>query len=254
MTVSASATYADCTNPTSGSISVAVSGGVGPFTYQLADDAPQSTPDYSDFVAGTYTITVRDSFGCTLPAQTVVLAPPLVTAPRSPASELHHIKLGESVVLGNGTGEVLPPPEQVSWEPTRGLSCTDCMAPAAAPTETTQYTVTYSNGNGCSSSELVTVIVDERVDVYVPNAFSPNGDSQNDRFRAFPGRGVIAVTDLRVYDRWGELIWIQENAEKGWDGSYRGRQLNTAVFAYTGTVLLANGDQQQFSGSVTLVD
>jgi gliding motility-associated-like protein len=254
MTVSASASYADCTDPNSGSISIAVSGGVGPFTYQLGDDAPQSTADYGDLAAGIYTITVRDSFGCTPLIETVTLAPPLATAPRSPTSKLHHIRLGESVVLGNGNGEVVPPPGKVSWAPTRGLSCTDCMAPAAAPTETTRYTVTYSNGSGCSSSELVTVIVDERVDVYVPNAFSPNGDSNNDRFRAFPGRGVVAVTDLRVYDRWGELIWVQENAEEGWDGTYRGRTLNAAVFAYTGTVLLANGDQQQFTGSVTLVD
>jgi gliding motility-associated-like protein len=154
---------------------------------------------------------------------------------------------GESVVLNADGGSTY------SWSPSNGLSCTNCPNPIASPIETTTYTVIVDSA-GCVSIDEITINVEISGDVYVPNLFSPNGDGINDVLHIY-GWSVDEV-DFRIYDRWGELIFQSSDPNLstwGWDGTYRGVELNSAVFVYTVEVTYMDGREQVQHGNITLI-
>lgn len=243
----------ECGNPYSGAISVTAKGGVPPYVYRLNDTEEQTFPEYSKLTAGIYRISVVDARGCIFPLEPIAFRAP--TPVSMDLSDNRTIRLGDTVVLNTASQQISSTSGTFEWFPARGLSCTDCPAPAAAPSVTTEYTVTYTNEDNCSISDRVVVTVNELPHIYAPTAFSPNGDDINDVFRVYRGGSVVSVTDLRIFDRWGELIWVQDSEEDpGWDGTFRGKPMTGAVFAYVGSVLLRNGMSVPIKGSVTLIN
>jgi gliding motility-associated-like protein len=203
---------------------------------------------------GHYSVTLMDGRRC--PRTLHYVIPPPDTLPPVLAPERTiDVQRGDSVRLTIPTGELTSDSGTYRWHPVTALSCPTCPAPAAAPPRTTRYSVTYTNAAGCSSSATVRVRVDQAPQIYAPTGFSPNGDGHNDYFTLYRGPGVREISELRIYDRWGELIWEQlAGDETGWDGTYRGQPLTSAVFAYTGALLMDDGRQLRVSGSLTLMD
>ncbi len=151
---------------------------------------------------------------------------------------------GESVVLNaSGGGSYI-------WSPTDFLSCSNCPNPIASPTQTTTYAVLVDT-LGCISEDEITVNVEISGDVYVPNLFSPNGDGVNDVLGIY-GFSVSEV-EFRIYDRWGELIFLSNSMSDTWDGTFRGETLNSAVFVYTLQVTYMDGREQLQHGNITLI-
>ena len=153
---------------------------------------------------------------------------------------------GESTQL-NGSGGLA-----YLWNPPLDLSCTTCANPIASPSIDTYYYLTVVNANGCSDTDsvLITIAVMQQ-DLFIPNVFSPNGDNHNDFFE-IEGTGLSDFY-LRVFNRWGELVFESEDQSLSWDGMQHGKLLNTAVFAYTLTYTDSYGETQIVSGNVTLV-
>lgn len=87
--------------------------------------------------------------------------------------------------------------------------------------------------------------------VYIPNAFSPNGDGLNDVF-GVKGHGVTEF-DLKVYDRWGEMIFQSSDPNLGWDGTYKGRLAQHGVYVYEVTASNETSSKFHKKGTVTLV-
>ena len=120
---------------------------------------------------------------------------------------------------------------------------------------TDEVTVTVIvDSAGCLSVDEITINVEISGDVYVPNLFSPNGDGVNDVLNIY-GWSVDEV-DFRIYDRWGELIFQSSDpnlSSWGWDGTYRGVELNSAVFVYTVEVTYMDGREQVQHGNITLI-
>ncbi|MBS1584289.1 MAG: gliding motility-associated C-terminal domain-containing protein, partial [Bacteroidetes bacterium] len=84
-----------------------------------------------------------------------------------------------------------------------------------------------------------------------PSAFSPNGDGENDVLYV---RGFrIKTLHLRVYNRWGNVIFETDTKEKGWDGTYKGQPQPAEVYAYTLDVTYLDGSTKQVNGSITLL-
>ena len=104
---------------------------------------------------------------------------------------------------------------------------------------------------GCTDSTGVEMTVRPVYNIYVPNAFSPNEDDVNDRFRAF----VYCPLDqfeLKVFDRWGEQVFESKDINQGWDGLKNGDIYEPGVYAWYITYV-ADGQKQILSGDVTLV-
>ena len=121
--------------------------------------------------------------------------------------------------------------------------------------ENTTYSVTITDENGCTLEQSLTVDPElpqcNEDDVFIPNAFSPNGDGVNDVFRV--RSNFVKTMDLRVYDRWGEEIFITTDVGSGWDGTYRGANVTPNVYAYCLIVTCSNGAEYTKVGNVTLI-
>lgn len=153
------------------------------------------------------------------------------------------------------------------------LGCAPCIAGDSLtvnPFFTTNYVATYTL-NGCSVSDtvLVTVNFAAQVQVELPNSFSPNGDGENDFFRVltnvdkdqnftnntnngFQEGGAIAEIDLRVFNRYGQMVFRTTNPHEGWDGTFKGKPLNPATYTYILNFRTIDGRSDERSGNVTL--
>jgi gliding motility-associated-like protein len=151
---------------------------------------------------------------------------------------------GQSVQLTSSGGGLY------IWNPPVGLSCDLCASPIATPSQTTTYTLTVTSDSGCTTNELVTIDV-SCGNVFVPDAFSPNNDGQNDVLYV---RGYcISEADFVVYDRWGNKVFETTNISQGWDGKYKGEPENAGTYAYFLKASMSDGTSLTRKGNITLV-
>ncbi len=232
-----------------------VYGGNGPYTYTIDQFNFQPTTQSAQIFAGTYTIAVTDSTNCTITEDITINEPPAILVNLGPDVE---IQLGESY-------EIIPVVTPLSaldsilWTPGTSLSCTDCFNPTASPTEDITYTLTVTDSNGCFGSDDILIDIDPNRNVYIPTAFSPNQDGTNDIFSPLVGTGVTNIRKMQVFDRWGELVYLQNNflpdalGTQGWNGTFQGKNMNPAVFIYTIEVEFADGRVLTYKGDITLL-
>jgi gliding motility-associated-like protein len=132
------------------------------------------------------------------------------------------------------------------------LTYTQSNSPLATPYEDITYTVTgVSLLQGCPQQDSVHIKVIQQ-DVVLPNAFSPNGDGNNDIFRV-TARKFINVQEFKIFNRWGNEIFSTGDIRKGWDGTYKGIAQDPGVYQYLVRVAYPNGKTQFLKGDVTLV-
>ncbi len=165
------------------------------------------------------------------------------------------VKLGYSDELHISTNSMA---DSLRWTPAIYLDCDSCLSVEVTPFHTTEYFVIAKDLFGCRMMDSVLVSVDLTRNVFVPNVFSPNNDGNNDLFRIFTDKGVERINVMRVFDRWGNLVYEGKNllpndTSEGWDGRYRGKNLDPAVFVYVAEVLFLNGDIEIFTGDITLI-
>ncbi len=237
-----------------GSISLVASGGAGGYTYLWSPNG-ETTSSLSGLVGGSYGVTVSDASGCVSNENFVVDQVGNIPVTASPESTT--ITAGESVQL-NASGAL-----DYTWTPAGGLSCTDCSNPVASPTVTTTYIVTGTDASGCTGADTVLIIVEtECADLFVPNIFSPNGlgPDANELLCVFGD--CISSLSFNVYNRWGELVFSTETAynssnlvknEICWDGTHRGKKVQSGVYVYTLFAEMFNGDVVEESGNITVV-
>jgi gliding motility-associated-like protein len=193
---------------------------------------------------GSWEIIYTSPFLCGINADTITII--VNPVPIADAGVDQSMLQGTSTsLLGNGGGTYL-------WDPSSGLSCPTCANTAVNIDATTEFTLIVTNAEGCSSQDAVTIfIIEEEHDLFVPTIFSPNGDGNNDNF-VIEGTGLNNYL-LRVFNRWGELIFESESQGISWDGTQRNKPLNTAVFAYVLTYTNDSGIDQRKTGNVTLI-
>jgi gliding motility-associated-like protein len=144
------------------------------------------------------------------------------------------------------------------WTPADHLDCSTCANPAATLIFKQEYTVTVTDINSCVSSGkiLIRTICNDK-NYFIPNTFSPNGDGVNDYF--YPrGSNLYNVQSLRVFNRWGQLVFERKNfpanaATMGWDGTINGRPAPVDAYVYIAEVVCDNAEIIALHGDVTLI-
>lgn len=117
-----------------------------------------------------------------------------------------------------------------TWSPKNALATPNSLTPATLPMlYDTTFTLLVTDTNGCTVKGTVTIKVLRRL--YMPSAFTPNGDGNNDIFRIPPGASV-ELQDFSVFDRWGNVLFKTSDVSRGWDGTYRGKESPAGIYIY----------------------
>lgn len=117
------------------------------------------------------------------------------------------------------------------WSPVTFLSDPDISDPVAQPTDAITYTVTALSSAGCPSSASINVKIYKGPTFYVPTAFTPNGDGINDLLKVV-APGIRQFEFLKVYDRWGKLVYNSSDLETGWDGTENGHPMPGGAYVW----------------------
>ena len=140
------------------------------------------------------------------------------------------------------------------WTPDETLTDPTGQTTIAAPEVTTTYYVEIIDGE-CVYIDSVEVRVYDFVCgppmIYVPNAFTPNGDSNNDK--VFVHGNFITSLNFVIYNRWGEKVFETNSLNVGWDGTYEGMPVDPAVFVYYLEAICEDGQQHFEKGNITVI-
>jgi gliding motility-associated-like protein len=141
-----------------------------------------------------------------------------------------------------------------SWFPTEQVTNPTAQTTAAIVDQNTIYTLSATDGI-CTRQDTVlvrifTFLCDDSF-IYVPNAFTPNGDGENDVL--FVRGELIEGMLFRVFDRWGEMVFESTDRLIGWDGTFRGKQLDPDVYDYYLKAVCIDGDESIIKGNITLM-
>lgn len=198
---------------------------------------------------GTYYLTVTDANGCNAVDSAVVTAVGVeVTATADPSL----IDIGETTTLSaspiNGSGNY-----SYSWEPAELVSDATVQNPTTSPTADTVFTVSVTDLNtGCVATDTVLVTVFDETRYAFPEAFSPNGDGNNDLF-GMMSTGDVVMTEFRIHNRWGQLV--HENATP-WDGKFEGTDQPNGTYVFTAVIEIttaAGTETENVQGTFNIV-
>lgn len=246
-----------CEVPTGSIAFQSIIGGTEPFQYSFDGGLTFSdSPTLDPAPGGTYTLMVSDIHGCTF-LDSVKMTEVLPV----------RLTLDSILILDWGTAYTLQPkinlpPNAIaswSWQPKDYLSCSNCPEPSASPHQSISYTVTAKDTFGCVDSAEIRLLVLFEADIFIPTGFHPDRNGINDGFTLFGDpRKVARILYLSIYDRWGNELFKGEDlaindAQQGWDGTFRGKDLDPAIFVYSAEVEMANGERRKFSGEVHLI-
>ena len=159
------------------------------------------------------------------------------------------LNVGQTANLyANGTGT------NYYWYPNtnNSIACPTCSNTVAQPTVTTKYYIEISNSPVCKRRDSVLVKVDFVCgDFFVPNAFSPNGDGLNDMVNVHGF--CIGTYNFQIFNRWGEKVFETTSKSESWDGTFRGRNMDTGVFVYKAEGVTIDGKAFSIKGNITLI-
>ena len=214
--------------------------------YQYSNNGTtyQAGTVFSGLSPATYSVSVQQiSTGCVSSGLSLTVDPAPLSEQITIVSDLT-IGQGDSATLtATGIGNIV-------WS-TNETSETIIVQPIVSTT----YCAVLTDVNGCTDEECVSVIVTEDCgELFVPTAFSPNEDGNNDYFKVKINPSCVQEMNLRVFDRWGELVFETDRIDQYWDGKYKGKELDPAVFAYL-LIIKISGNEQEIlqKGNVTLL-
>ena len=198
----------------------------------------------------TYQLSVSDANGCaSLQSSNVIV----------------HVTPPAQLFAGNDTSVLAGQPIQLhaidinnsgftsySWAPATGLNNPDIPDPSATLNASTTYTVTATTAAGCESTADLTVKVYYTIGIFVPSAFTPNGDGHNDILRVIL-LGMRELQYFAVFNRWGQRFFYTTNVGQGWDGMLNGRPAAAETYVWMSAGIDLNGRLVQQKGTVLLI-
>ncbi len=243
-------TEAYCNGACIGSSTVFPSGGSAPSTILWNDPAAQTTFQATSLCPGIYTYVVTDANGCTYSDSVNVLFSTAIPQLIATVDD-------DTLFAGQSTTAhaTIWPGYTYAWSPVTGLSNPSVAEPIATPLVTTTYTILITDSLGCTNIDTVTIWVKVTLcddpEVFIPNAFSPNSDNQNDKL--FVRGGSLTDIYFTVYDRWGQQVFESTDKNKGWDGTYKGKEAAPGVYVYYLQATCYGGLKYFKKGNITLL-
>ncbi|HXB43300.1 MAG TPA: gliding motility-associated C-terminal domain-containing protein [Puia sp.] len=247
--VTAISTDAICGN-NNGTIIATAANGTPPYQYSIDGINFQMSNNFLDLGPRMYIVTIKDANGLT---NTTTISVPIGTTP--------DIK----VFAGNDTSVATNQPLQLfaidvnnsgfiefSWSPTYGLNNPSIQNPVAILDKDITYTVTAKTHDSCAGSGDINIKIYKGPDIFVPNAFTPNGDGRNDILKAMPV-GIKEFRYFMIYNREGQKVFYTSNPSIGWDGRVGNSLQRTNSFVWMAEAVDYKGNVLKRKGTVLLI-
>lgn len=220
-----------------------------PESVRVSGDDPRQavfSPDSNTVV----TAMVYFSDGC-LSMDTIQINIPDALADLTISADRDTLLRGEKATLTASNTSL----DSYSWDPADYVDNPSSPQTEVIPEETTTFTLTATDENGCSvEKSIVIVVINPQCEppyIFVPRAFSPNGDGTNDILYV-RGESIDEV-EFIVYDRWGEKVFETRDQNLGWDGTHNGKTLPPDVYGYYLNVTCIGGGTYEEKGNVTII-
>lgn len=232
-----------------GTISIDAQNGTGLFSYIINDSLVQQDPFFDNLSAGQYTIIVSDEAGCVLLDTLVIEPTPPINLLGLSINQTVCQELNGAISISASGGE-----GNLNFE----VNGQNSSSPVFTQLGPGVYEISVLDEAGCLVRSEAVIDV-PRCPVYVPNVFSPNGDSNNDFFSLGTVDGYeVGIICYFIYDRWGELVYESKNFDirssgNWWGGRFNGQNAETGVYTFLVEVLHENGDLERLTGDVTLI-
>jgi gliding motility-associated-like protein len=202
----------------------------------------------------TYTVVATNEYGCKDTLSFVVNVSVIGVTAQVVGADTVTVAGEKVTLLGttSGNGNII----NIEWTPSRTLTSPFTLETEAMPDQDEIYTITVTDDNGCTASAQVPVYFRQspctHPFIFVPKAFTPNGDGKNDFFR-LRGEGITELTFI-VWSRWGEIVYeTHDPSDQGWDGTFRGKPMTPDSFAWYAKCTCGNGEVYEGKGNVTLL-
>jgi gliding motility-associated-like protein len=248
-----------CANTATGTISLSnVSGGEEPYRFSIDDSDFISTPVFTNLEGNqSYIIIIEDNVGCRLEVMAFVDA----------LGDLS-LDLGQNLSVELGEAVNISPifdfvPTDFIWETNTTIECenfVDCDQLEFVPLESQQIKLSLFASDGCPAIDSLFIEVIDVRRVWLPNVFSPNGDGFNDSFTVFGNTdNAVIVEDFSIYDRWGSLVFnnqqfLPNDLQSGWNGQLNNETLVSGVYVYTASVRFVDEEVLLYTGEFTLIE
>jgi gliding motility-associated-like protein len=249
----------NCKAPPTASIRVdSINGATSPLRFAINNGSFGNIQKFTNLETGNnYSIAMQDTRGCVV-RKTVSI--PILTPINISIASIKTLFFGDTVRLN---ANLTPPNSMVSYawqlgQTRNNLSCNNCPSPILTANQTDTVFLAVKEATGCTANSFLVVKVNANNKVFIPTIFSPNGDNVNDLFRPYSNGQGGEVIVIRIYSRWGELVYEDSNFDlndpaRGWNGMFRGKPANTGVYVYYLSVKFADGLVDVLKGDVNLI-
>jgi len=209
-----------------GSIITNVTSGIPPYIYQWSNGA--NSPNLNNISADNYNLTVSDNNGCSSSISITLTEAPMPQADFTPTPQITTIEdpiiYFENYSIGASFCQ---------WDFGDGNIST-----YYSPTHTYEYPGTYyvvltvSDQYGCIDTVGANIVINDRTNIFLPNAFTPNGNDLNELFNIAGTKINPNTFELRIFDRWGKQLFYTTDINQAWDGTYNGEPLPQGSYTY----------------------
>jgi gliding motility-associated-like protein len=216
-----------CKYQNNGKIHLLSSGGTPPYLYLTGNGTPQNFPEFDTLYAGSYQFYTADARGCLDSIQLEVKQPDslltvdLVTTIATCLNK----KDGTIAAFSSGGNSSFYAYEWTNTNPIQTAQTAIGLASGA-------YNVVVTDANNCITASQIQLEQELCCQLFMPDAFTPNGDLRNDVYSIIERGGGVILGEFRIYNRYGQVVFSTSDINKGWDGTFKGKDQNSDTYFY----------------------
>jgi gliding motility-associated-like protein len=245
-----------CYNENNGNLSIAIDEDIyAPYSISVNGELQDST--FIDQLGrGSYIVRVQNNKGCVLEKDSVIIAP----------ADAIEVELGDDLSVNAGesvdyTAEVNVPDsliQTIQWFTSSGLVESGSLNISRDFVNDEILSINVEDLNGCTAQDSIRIAV-KKGNIYIPNVFRPNSENPlNQQFGIAQSEQIENIVWLRVFDRWGNLLYNAENISPGsddayWNGQVNGQMAPSGVYVYSIKYINREGEEVYSSGDVSLL-
>lgn len=239
-----------CYDEKSGTVSIQIDNSKAPYTFSFDNQKYDTSRFYRNLNSGIYFVRILDKYGCLYEQQVKLEQPNKLEVDLGADQE---IIIGSNAIIKASISFPKNEIDSIIWS--NGNNCSDCDSIKVNPLVNTTYSVRVVSKNGCVATDELTILVNIKPYIEMPNAITPNDDGMNDAFFLdflANGNNPFPDNELAIYNRWGDMVFRAKPYLNNWKGTNQsGNPLPAGTYYYILRLSLNEGSVYQ--GDITII-